>query len=196
VVLSRIGGGLVLATCACIVVAFLIASGHGAVGIGAEGFGGLVVIGAMVSLGLGAGLLALATPPDLRGRLIRAGLALLALGLLILVPSAGARMDEPLIFALLIGGAIAWLGVIVTMIGLVWRRGRSRRLAITFLLGLLGAAVGGAIANVDPTSGPLDPLGLAIAALGGAVMLGSVATIGYIAVRSPVPAPANGAGRP
>ena len=113
---GRVGGGLVVATCALIVLAAgMVATGN-AVGIGAAGLGGALVTAAFACLAGGTALVAFAPPPELRGRTIRAGLAVLAAGLGLLVLSSGARMDEALIFVLLAGAAIAWIGAIAFLL--------------------------------------------------------------------------------
>ena len=188
------GGVLILGSCLLLLVAAAIAAPGGSVGVGSHDLGGFVLTAALASAGIGGGAMSLRPPRELGHRSIRIGLAILAVGLLDSVASAiiGASMagdpleSMPAVILLLLGGATALVGAGTTVLSLLVRAGRPRRLASQFVLGLLLAAIAGAVSNgLFPNS---DSVVLAVMTrtlglLGGSAMLSAAAGMALLGVR-------------
>jgi len=105
-----IGGGLLAG------IGVLVGASGQAVGLGAAGPGGLLVIGALGLLGVGCAVLSLAAPSPVRDRAVRSSLGIVAGGALAIMASAiasGASEYDSLeslpIVLLTLGGGVALL---------------------------------------------------------------------------------------
>ena len=191
---SVVGGLMVIGAAVLLAVTVGIALLGGSASIRGAGAGSLTLTVGALCLGLGSGLLAFAGAPPLDGRIVRTGLALVALGLATNIATADVATESVLVYAYLLGGLAAWVGTIVVAIGLLLAPGRPRLVGLTFVAGVLVALVAGMIAN-DPGVGlaangapPREVLGL-VATVGGGLMLAGVAGVGLLAVRTRLPVP-------
>jgi hypothetical protein len=138
---GRIGGLLVVAGGLLFAIAVAIYVGGGGVGFGRGDVSGLVVDASLALFGGGAAVLSLGGPrPQLDGRVVRVGLATLAvgqLGLLALsVMAAGSTVERLESLAPPILGA-ASLGSLLTGLGLARAPGPSRAVGSLFLAGMV-----------------------------------------------------------
>jgi hypothetical protein len=200
---SRIGGRLLVASSALLVIAAFVAATGGSVALGAGdavGAGTLASLGAIGLAAIGAGVLAISPGNGLRGRLIRAGLALVAIGLFGIVGStiisATLSYDPlesvPSVALLLIGGVGLLLGVPLTVVALLRLPGQPRRVGLLFVGGLGAAVTGGIVSGASSAggaTGTLGTLGIAIAVLGAAMIVASIAGLGLLAMSAPERAP-------
>jgi hypothetical protein len=117
--IARAGGILVLGGCLVAGVAVAYGMTGQAVGLGAQGLGGLLIVGALGLFGVGSACLSLARPSPVRGRAVRTSLAVFAAGGLALMASAiGAASSEfdtleslPVVVLTLGGGLLLLVGV-------------------------------------------------------------------------------------
>lgn len=196
--LGTIGGGLLVGSCLLLVVMCAIAAAGGSVGLGSSGspaVGGLVLLGAIGLAALGIGILALAGPAPLQGRGLRIGFGLLSVGLLSISAStliASTLSHDPLesgpvVILFFLGAPAILIGAPLTILALLFRPGRLRRLGLVFLGGLLLAIVTGMIrsglsANGSVPWSPIDVLATATTLVGAGAMLFAVAQIGLTAM--------------
>jgi hypothetical protein len=173
-----IGGLLVIGGCLLIVVTAAIAAGGGQVSVQGAGPGSLTLTVAMVMLAVGALLVGVGGSRPLNGRFARLGLVLSGIGLTATLATAKASASSLLIFVFLIGGLLAWIGVIMTAIAVLATPGRPRQAGLLFVAGLLIAMAAAALNNiVGPTIA--GPIALVAAA---AILLG-IGAIGLLGVR-------------
>jgi hypothetical protein len=174
-----IGGLLVIGACLLIVVTAAIGAAGGQVSVQGAGPGSLTLTAALAMLAVGALLIGVGGSRPLNGRFARLGLVLSGIGLTATLSTASASASSMLVFVFLIGGLVAWIGVIITGLAVLATPGAPRRAGLTFGAGLLIAAAAGALNNVvGPTmAGP-------IALVGGAVVLAGIASIGLLGVRA------------
>lgn len=185
------GGLLIIAASVMFAAAALIALTGGSVYVGWESPGAVAVTIAVILLAAGAGLVALAGPERLGGRLVRGGLALVAVGLISTIATSKVGASSMLVLVYLGGGLLSLIGVVVASIGLAQSRA-GRRAGGTFLAGLILFAVAGAVANAmsagrlsgagNDGPGPLGMLGVALVVVGCATMAFGLASIGWLAV--------------
>jgi hypothetical protein len=185
------GGLLIIAASVMFAAAALIALTGGSVYVGWESPGAVAVTIAVILLAAGAGLVALAGPERLGGRLVRGGLALVAVGLISTIATSKVGASSMLVLVYLGGGLLSLIGVAVASIGLARSRG-GRRAGGTLLAGLILFAAAGAIANAMSAArlsgagsdgpGPIGMLGVALAVFGCATMAFGLASIGWLAV--------------
>jgi hypothetical protein len=183
---------LIIASSALLVVAAAIGIGGGAVSIGGSGAGQIAVTVAVALLAGGALLLSAFGSGALGPRAIRIGLAMVGVGAVARLLSAGVAMDDPLIFVFLAAIPVVWLGAVVCLLGLLRAPGRPRMLSLAFLGGLGLAGLAGAIRTAITAPGtslpvPLDVLTLGLVAAGGVLVVVAIAGIGLLGLR---PAPA------
>lgn len=103
--------------------------------------------------GLGTGIIGLAGPAPLRGRIVRIGLCALALGLASIAVSSVISMtltsdaleDRPSVILLLAGVLLVTIGTPVTFLSVLFVPGPPRRIGGLFLGGLVLDIVGGNI---------------------------------------------------
>ena len=134
---GRIGGMLVVGGCVLFMVAGAIAAGGGAIGLGLDNGGGLVLTVALALLGSGAAVLSVAGPTPLHGGLIRIGLGTLAVGLVSTLAASGSPLDSPVAYLFIVGMTAAVLGSLVTVLSLVRTPGPSRAVGLLFPVGIL-----------------------------------------------------------
>ncbi len=199
---ATIGGGLVIGAAILGTVAAGLAATGEAVGIGAAGAGSLVLTAAIAAAAAGFVTLAIVGPPAIGGRLVRAGLGLLGLGLgcsLIATVVAAAMTTDPLeLFAFvvpfLVGGVASAAAIPVVVLGLLLRPGGPRRIGVAFLAGCAALLIASQVASAWYAANPgssTAPLPATLAGVGGfALLVGSLAAIGLTAIREPRPRPA------
>lgn len=185
------GGLLIIASSVMFAVAALVALTGGSVYVGWDSPGAVAVTVAVSLLAVGAGLVALAGPSRLRGRAVRGGLAIVAVGLISMIATSKVSASSMLVLVHVGGGLLSLVGVAVSSIGLAGSRG-GRRAGGILLLGLILFAAAGAVANAisaarlsgGGTEGPglLGILGVALAVVGCATMAFGLASIGWLAV--------------
>ncbi len=173
-----IGGLLVIGACLLNVVTAVIAAVGGSVSIAGTGPGSLTLTVALVMLAVGALLIGLGGSRPLN-RFARLGLVLSGIGLTATLSTSTVSVSSVLVFVFLIGGLVAWIGVIMTALAVLATPGRPRQAGLIFVAGLLIAIAAGALNNVvgATIAGP-------IALLGGAVILLGIGAIGLLGVRS------------
>jgi hypothetical protein len=173
-----IGGLLVIGACLLIVVTAAIAASGGQVSVEGAGPGSLTLTVAIAMLAVGALLIGLGGSRPLN-RFARLGLVLSGIGLTATLSTANVSVSSMLVLVFLLGGLVAWIGVIMTGLAVLATPGRPRQAGLIFVAGLLIAAAAGALNNVvgSAIAGP-------IALLGGAVILLGIGAIGLLAVRS------------
>jgi hypothetical protein len=112
-------------------------------------------------------------------RFARFGLVLSGMGLTATLSTATASVSSMLVFVFLIGGLVAWIGVVITALAALATPGRPRQAGIIFVAGLLIAMAAGALNNVvgAAIAGP-------IALVGGSVILVGIGAIGLLGVRA------------
>lgn len=191
--LSSIGGALIIASSALLVVAASVGVAGGAVSIGWSGGGQIAITLAVALLAAGALLSSVSGSGALGARSMRVGLAILGAGAVMLLLSARVAMDDPLIFAFLAAIPLTWLGVVVCVLGLLRSPGRPRTLSLAFLGGLGLAGLAGAIRTGITTSGtalplPIDVLTLGLVAIGGVLVVAAIAGVGLLGLRPPAAA--------
>jgi hypothetical protein len=183
-----IGGLLIIGACLLVVVTAAIAAAGGQVSVQGAGPGSFTLTTALALLAVGAFLLGLGGRRPLNGRFARFGLILSGIGLTATLSTANVSVSSMLVLVFLIGGLVAWIGVIVTAIAVLATPGRPRQAGLIFVAGLLIAAAAGGLNNVvgSAIAGPIALVG------GGAVLLG-IGAIGMLGVRGgqvPVSGPA------
>jgi hypothetical protein len=190
--IGLIGGILVIGACLLVVVTGLIAASGGPVSIAGEGPGSLTLTVALAMLAVGALLIGVGGSRPLN-RFARLGLVLSGIGLTATLSTANVSVSSMLVFVFLIGGLVAWIGVIMTGLAVLATPGRPRQAGLIFVAGVLIASVAGALNNVvgPVIAGP-------IAVVGGAVILAGIGAIGLLGVRggqeqSPVAGPSGAA---
>jgi hypothetical protein len=172
-----IGGLLVIGACLLIVVTAAIAAGGGQVSVQGAGPGSLTLTVAMAMLAVGALLVGVGGARPLNGRFGRLGLVLSGIGLTATLSTANVSASSLLVVVFLLGGLVAWIGVIMTALAVLATPGRPRQAGLTFVAGLLIAMAAGALNNVvgATIAGP-------IALVGGSVVLLGIAAIGLLGV--------------
>ena len=183
-----IGGLLIIGACLLVVVTAAIAAAGGQVSVQGAGPGSFTLTTALALLAVGAFLLGVGGSRQLNGRFARFGLILSGIGLTATLSTANVSVSSMLVLVFLIGGLVAWIGVIVTAIAVLATPGRPRQAGLIFVAGLLIAAAAGGLNNVvgSAIAGPIALVG------GGAVLLG-IGAIGMLGVRGgqvPVSGPA------
>jgi hypothetical protein len=181
--LDRIGGILVIAGWALVIVTGLIFVTSGSFAPGTQSLGGTVLAGGLVLLAIGVVAIAIGGPRLLQGRVVRIGLVLLGIGLACASAAAimsGASAYESIatLVLLFVGGWIGVIGAIVTVIGLLRAPGRPRMVGSVFLGGAGLCIVSAAIAY--GLGAPA--LGTLVAAVGGVVIVAAGIGIGLLAI--------------
>ena len=133
--LGRIGGLLILAGLVTFAGAVILAISGNAVGLGARGVGGLLVLTTLGLLGVGCGALALHGAAPVSGQAVRAGLVITAVGMLAVLVTAivgvlsdkGALRDVWEIVLFIGGGVLTCVGLIVLAIAVPVRFVMQRR---------------------------------------------------------------------
>jgi len=173
-----IGGLLIIGACLLIVVTAVIGASGGQVSVQGAGPGSLTLTVALAMLAVGALLIGVGGARPLNGRFARLGLVLSGLGLTATLSTANVSVSSMLVFVFLIGGLVAWIGVIITGLAVLATPGRPRRAGLIFVAGLLIAVAAGALNNVvgAAIAGP-------IALVGGSVVLLGIGAIGLLGVR-------------
>ena len=199
--LSRIAGGLVAGAAALLALTLGIARGGGSVSVRGDGPGSLTLTAALVLLGGGLLILAIAGPRPFDGRIVRTGFALVVAGGAAELATANASASSALIYVFLLGGLGVLVGTIVTGIGLLRSPGRTRWVGLTFVAGIVLAIVAGSIAN-DPSvafsaeaNGLRTAMGMLATAAAGLMLVG-LSGIGVLALLGkpgdgPAPTPAS-----
>jgi hypothetical protein len=184
--LSRIAGGLVAGAAALLALTLVIALGGGSVSVRGDGPGSLTLTAALVLLGGGLLILAIAGPRPFDGRIVRTGFALVVAGGAAELATANASASSALIYVFLLGGLGVLVGTIVTGIGLLRSPGRTRWVGLTFVAGIVLAIVAGSIAN-DPSvafsaeaNGLRTAMGMLATAAAGLMLVG-LSGIGVLA---------------
>ena len=199
--LGRIGGLLILVAIVGLGVALLVGLTGDRMSVPERSTGGLVMAAALIAAGAGFVLLGLAGPAPLDGRVVRGALGATGVGFVIVTLAAPATMDSPWVIALLIGGALAWLGAIVLILALLARRGLPRRIGALLVGGIVAAAVGQSLL-VDEGGGAAlpAPLGWLVIAVGLGMVVAGLAGLGSIGLgrigEASASAPAPAAGDP
>jgi hypothetical protein len=185
------GGLLIIAASVMFALAALIGLAGGSVYVGWEAPGAVAVTIAVILLAVGAGLVALVGPRRLGGRLIRGGLALVAVGLISTIATSKVGVSSILVIVYLGGGLLSLIGVAIASIGLARSRG-GRRAGGTLLVGLILFAGAGVAANAASAArlsgaasdgpGLIGMLGVALAVVGCGTMAFGLASIGWLAV--------------
>ena len=173
-----IGGLLIIGACLLIVVTAVIGASGGEVSVQGAGPGSLTLTVALAMLAVGALLIGVGGARPLNGRFARLGLVLSGLGLTATLSTPNVSVSSMLVFVFLIGGLVAWIGVIITGLAVLATPGRPRRAGLIFVAGLLIAMAAGALNNVvgATIAGP-------IALVGGSVVLLGIGAIGLLGVR-------------
>jgi hypothetical protein len=173
-----IGGLLVIASCLLIVVTAAIAAAGGSVSVQGSGLGSLTLTVAVAMLAVGGFLIGIAGSRPLNGRTARLGLVLSGIGLTATLATAKASASSLLIFVFLIGGLLAWIGVIMTALAVLATPGRPRQAGLLFVAGLLIAMAAAGLNNLvgATIAGPIALVG------GGTILLG-IGAIGLLGVR-------------
>ena len=173
-----IGGLLVIGACLLIVVTAVIGAAGGQVSVQGAGPGSLTLTVALAILALGALLIGVGGSRPLNGRLARLGLVLAGIGLTATLSTANVSASSMLVVVFLLGGLVAWIGVIMTALAVLATPGRPRQAGLVFVAGLLIAMAAGALNNVvgATIAGP-------IALVGGGVVLLGIGAIGLLGVR-------------
>ena len=173
-----IGGLLVIASCLLIVVTAAIAAAGGSVSVQGSGPGSLTLTAGLAMLAVGGFLIGIGGSRPLNGRFARLGLVLSGIGLSATLATANASASSLLIFVFLLGGLLAWIGVIMTALAVLATPGRPRRAGLLFVAGLLIAMAAAALNNIVGAmiAGP-------IALIGGGAILAGIGAIGLLGVR-------------
>jgi hypothetical protein len=198
--LATLGGLSLISSTALFVATIAIWSTGGTVGlgtIGGPGLGGAILLAAIAFAAIGLGTTGLAGARPFAGRVARAGLCILALGLasmevssLIALTLTYDPLESPPSVVTLLGGLFALLiGTPITILGFLNDGGAARRLAVMFLAGFVLVVIGGNIVlNLfadGAVPGPAQLLffgGLAALIAGVAGMALAFAGIGWLAV--------------
>ncbi len=186
--IASIGGLLVTLASVLFLAAVLVGVSGGSVSVAGAGPGGLLVTVGLAMLAGGATILCVTGPGALRGRVPRVGLGLIGIGIAANLATSNVSASSMLVLVFLAGGMVAGLGAVITMLGLLETNGRPRRIALTFLGGLVLAGAAGALTNVGVDgSGVLTSIarvlttGLALA--GGVAMAVALAGVGVHGMR-------------
>lgn len=186
--IASIGGLLVTLASVLFLAAVLVGVSGGSVSVAGAGPGGLLVTVGLAMLAGGATMLCVTGPGALRGRVPRVGLGLIGIGIAANLATSNVSASSMLVLVFLAGGMVAGLGAVITMLGLLETNGRPRRIALTFLGGLVLAGAAGALTNVGVDgSGVLTSIarvlttGLALA--GGVAMAVALAGVGVHGMR-------------
>lgn len=186
--IASIGGLLVTLASVLFLAAVLVGVSGGSVSVAGAGPGGLLVTVGLAMLAGGATILCVTGPGALRRRVPRVGLGLIGIGIAANLATSNVSASSMLVLVFLAGGMVAGLGAVITMLGLLETNGRPRRIALTFLGGLVLAGAAGALINVGVDgSGVLTSIarvlttGLALA--GGVAMAVALAGVGVHGMR-------------
>ncbi len=186
--IASIGGLLVTLASVLFLAAVLVGVSGGSVSVAGAGPGGLLVTVGLAMLAGGATILCVTGPGALRRRVPRVGLGLIGIGIAANLATSNVSASSMLVLVFLAGGMVAGLGAVITMLGLLETNGRPRRIALTFLGGLVLAGAAGALTNVGVDgSGVLTSIarvlttGLALA--GGVAMAVALAGVGVHGMR-------------
>jgi hypothetical protein len=183
---GRIGGGLMIGGWALFALGIVLSNIAGSV------IGGATMTAAFAVAGSGAAVLAAGGPAPLRGRVVRLGLALLAVGLIAVAGSsiAAARLsydpleDLPTVVLLLGGGLVVAIGMLLTQLALVRAGGLARRLGILFFAGLGVVYAMQVVAAMVPDAGPVTLAAVALSFVGAAGFAIGCAGPGILALRT------------
>ncbi len=186
--IDRLGGALVLASCVLLVGTAAAAIGGESVSIAGPSLGANVFTAALLLLASGAAILAVTAPAGLRSRAVRAGLGMLAGGIVTSTATANASASSYLIIVFLAGNVATLFGLATTALAFLSSSGRPRWIGFAFLAGLLLviAAVVGANAAVGADGSPskgLQGVTGVLAVFGAAAMVLAISGIGLIGVR-------------
>jgi len=193
--LAAIGGWLVVAGCALVLVPVVMAALGQTVAIGSSSLGGVALAVALAALGAGFALLAVTGPRSIGGIGVRVGLGLLAVGIaatLVASVIAGMLTYDPLeelsfVIPFVAGALAIVIGIPATLIALLVRGGSPRRVAATFLGGLAVVIVGGMVSSAilanDPTASGPPVVASLVSAAGLALMLVGTGGLGLTAIR-------------
>jgi hypothetical protein len=184
--LHRIGGLLVVGGSGFVIVTGLIYVATGSFAAGTRSLGGTVLAAALASLAIGLVAIAIGSPPLLRGRAMRIGLALCGIGLAsasVAAILAGASTYESIltIMLLFLGGWTSFIGATVLELSLLRAPGRSRTIGLLFLggIGLCAASAGIAYAIHPPALGGIATV---VAAIGGTAIVAAGIAVGLLAM--------------
>jgi len=180
---GRIGGGLVIGGWALVVL------GMAASWVVGSTIGNAIVMLALAVVGAGAAILAAAGPAPLQGRVVRIGLAFLAVGLIAVACSAvaAARLtydaleDAPTVVLLLGGGLATAIGMLLTQVSLVRAGGLARKLGGMFFLGLAGIYLLQVIASVAQDVAPVKMVAIVLSVVAAAAFAIGCAAPGLLA---------------
>jgi hypothetical protein len=150
---GRFGGWLIVCGGAAVLVAVVKYLNGDGLGFGSWDAGGLLVDAALGLFAAGAVVLCAVGPEPLNGRIVRAGMGILAVGQLgLLAISIAAAISTPedlsnlqnFAVVYLVGGGAGLLGLLVAGLGLVRRPGAARVVGALLVAGflLVGAALG------------------------------------------------------
>jgi hypothetical protein len=186
--LASIGGLLVTVASVLFLAALPVGVSGGAVSGAGAGPGGLLVTVGLAMLAGGAVLLCVTGPGALGGRVPRVGLSLVGIGIAANLATSNVSASSMLVLVFLAGGMVAGLGAVITILGLLAAQGLPRRIALTFLGGLVLAGAAGVLTNmvvdgsgVSTSIGRVLITGLALA--GGVAMAVALAGVGIHGMR-------------
>jgi hypothetical protein len=200
---SRIGGILIVISAALFALTLAIAAWGGSVSVRGEGPGSVTATAALILLGAGLLILAIAGRPPLDGRTLRFGFGLVVIGGAAELLTADVPVESLLVIVFLLGGMVALIGIVVSGIGLLVTPGAARRVGLGFVAGIALVALAGWVSN-DPGiafSPQTESLRVAlnlVAIVAAAILIVSLAAVGILAIRSvaePVATPGARLGR-
>jgi|SRR5689334_8534930 hypothetical protein len=188
--LGRLGGLLVLGSCAFFAVTIVIGLTGGSISVGGTGPGGIIGTLGLVLLAAGAALLGIGGSAALSSRVARAGLVVAAGGLVAELATARVSVSSMLVFVFLLGGAVFGLGCVITVLGLLRSAGPQRAAALTILGGLLLGSIGSLLttfahpvpATDAPQPGVLGILAIVVVVAAVAVVVGGLVRVALLGV--------------
>ena len=191
---GRIGGALIIGGWLLFLATIAVVLLGGSAGLGGSGLGSLTLGLGLALVGAGAAITSVAGPPPFRGRAIRVGLAILAVGLLSSTASSligSLSTNDPLeswpvIILFVVGSLASLVGSTMTVISLLLASGRSRS------VGLL-SAIGVGLLAVAAILGSQKDLGFsivvaALAVIGGCAVVAAGVGVGFLAFNGEQPA--------
>jgi hypothetical protein len=153
------------------------------VGLGLDHPVGRIVEAGLLLLALGGAILAVIGAPPWNGRLIRLALAVFATGLAIMTLTSHVPADDPLVFAFLAGALVAGVGVVLLAFGMLAKPGAPRRLAGVFGAGILAAVAGIAVQGLREDV-PAEQLATLLLLVAISIVTAGLAAFGLLAMRS------------
>lgn len=192
--IGRIGGWLVLVASGLLVLVAMLGALGAPVSLAELSPAGVLAGVAMGVLGAGFVALGIGGAPDVRVAAVRASMIATGVGLVVLPLASRATMDSVWVYALLVGGALAWLGAFVLVVTLAVAGGPGRIAAGLVVLGIVGAAVGGAL-SVDQfgvPGGDLVVVGTILVAASALLVVAALVILGRLGLRAGPAAPAVG----